>query len=247
MVDCAILNSFMHSYIPDLYEHFMNCGFEANLNNFIYKWLVSLFIQNFPEDFSFSIWDYLFIDGNIVIFKASLAIFIVLKKVLMRNTNFETIYEILSTGTNDISDFHILLYYLCLKRFEFDYSFINKNRLLLYKPILDTIVLEDSKDYNMICNNKCDKTWPFCIDSLKKRNILSYLVLSVSERPAIFEDYFFMLCNEVFPIEKKLSYQYIPLERRVHSCKSEDSTIETVDEDDDEFKSKVDLTFRIVW
>lgn len=50
MTDCSILNTLLQKYIPDLYTHLTKNGFELNLNNFIYKWLVSLFIQGFPEE-----------------------------------------------------------------------------------------------------------------------------------------------------------------------------------------------------
>jgi hypothetical protein len=239
MIDCTILNSFMHSYLPDLYEHLMSHGFELNLNNFIYKWLVSLFIQNFPEDFSFAIWDYLFLDGNIVVFKASLSIFIILKKTIMRNTNFEMIYEILSKGTNDISDFHILLYYLALKHFEFDYNFINKNRFLLFKPVTDSMLLENNnKGLSNLSNNKavCNKDWPFCteLNHIKTYTVNS-LVLYTGERIVIYEDYFFMLCNEKFNLDRSITYKSIPIERKFHLCKCQSDSITTSESVDDEY------------
>ena len=49
MVDCSLINTMLQKYLPDLYNHFIALNFEINLDNFIYKWLVSLFIQGFSE------------------------------------------------------------------------------------------------------------------------------------------------------------------------------------------------------
>lgn len=50
MIDSAILNSMLQAYLPDLYNHFMSIGYELNLNNIIYRWFLSAFIQNIPYE-----------------------------------------------------------------------------------------------------------------------------------------------------------------------------------------------------
>jgi hypothetical protein len=61
-----------------------------SLNNFIHKWFVSLFTQNFCEEYSLIIWDFLMLEGNIVLFKSSLAIFATLRIEIMKHENFGT-------------------------------------------------------------------------------------------------------------------------------------------------------------
>ncbi len=49
MVDSAIINQLLEIYLPDLYNHIASLGYEMNLNNIIYKWLVSIYAHNLPE------------------------------------------------------------------------------------------------------------------------------------------------------------------------------------------------------
>ena len=48
LTDGSIVISFIESYLPDLYKHLLDVGFELHLNNLIYKWFLALFIQNIP-------------------------------------------------------------------------------------------------------------------------------------------------------------------------------------------------------
>jgi hypothetical protein len=92
ITDCLILVNLLQKYLPDLYNFLVNNGLEENLNNFIHKWFVSLFVQNFKEEFSLLIWDFLFLEGNIILFKAGLAVFKILKNEVMEKNDFGKIY-----------------------------------------------------------------------------------------------------------------------------------------------------------
>lgn len=50
LTDGSIVISFIESYLPDLYKHLLDVGFELHLNNLIYKWFLALFIQNIPYE-----------------------------------------------------------------------------------------------------------------------------------------------------------------------------------------------------
>jgi hypothetical protein len=92
ITDCTLLNNFIQKYLPDLYDFFIKLGFEMNLNNFIHKWLVSLFTQNFSDEISLLIWDFLFLEGNIVLFKSAIAILKILKDEIMTYNNFGILF-----------------------------------------------------------------------------------------------------------------------------------------------------------
>jgi hypothetical protein len=49
MVDSAILNKLLEIYLPDLYNFLVKLGYEMNLNNVIYKWLVGIYSHGLPE------------------------------------------------------------------------------------------------------------------------------------------------------------------------------------------------------
>jgi len=88
ITDCTLLNILIEKYLPDLQEYLTLIGFDISLNNFIHKWLVSIFIQNFNDSFSIKIWDFLFLEGSIVLFKAGIAVLKSLKSEIMLNRNF---------------------------------------------------------------------------------------------------------------------------------------------------------------
>jgi hypothetical protein len=88
ITDCSILVNFIEKYLPDLYKFLLNNNFELSLNNFIHKWLVTLFVQNFDKEINLVIWDFLFLEGNIVLFKSALAILKILKNEIMESPNF---------------------------------------------------------------------------------------------------------------------------------------------------------------
>lgn len=48
LVDSAILNRLLQKYIPDMYNYFIEIGYEMNLNNMIYCWFTSIYVQNLP-------------------------------------------------------------------------------------------------------------------------------------------------------------------------------------------------------
>jgi hypothetical protein len=222
MVDCTILNSLLSKYIPELSEHLITNGFELNLNNFIYKWFVSLFIQNFNDEFSLIIWDFLFLEGSIVLFKAALAIFMNLKNSILNHYDFEKIYSIFSNATFNLQDKYLLLYYLGLRQFEFNYEFINVNRVNFLNPITQTIKREgNTLNENVLkrhCIKECSKEWPFCLSSNNSR-IINCLVLNTGSKSKIIEDYFF---EGVGKNKNSLPLEFTDVlcERQLHYCEN---------------------------
>jgi hypothetical protein len=51
MIDTTILCKLLKSYLPELYKRLHEQeGYELMLNNLIYKWYMSVYSQNIPED-----------------------------------------------------------------------------------------------------------------------------------------------------------------------------------------------------
>lgn len=143
------------------------------------------------------------LEGNIVLFKTALAIFVILKKRILKTNNFEDIYEILNSGTSEIKDYSLIIHFLGLRKFEFEYEFLNANRNSIQIPIIENILLEKEFKEKASQNNKnktvkleevdekCDLSWPYCkMDKNFRHDILNCLVYQVSETPEIINDYF---------------------------------------------------------
>ncbi len=100
-----------------------------------------------------------------------------------------------------------------LRRFEFDYEFINKGRLVLEPSVFENInknnlearkrMLKSQKDGKEIgCLRKasyilpniikCNKDWPLCIYDLNYKNqIVLFFIISIGEKPHFIDNYFF--------------------------------------------------------
>jgi len=153
------------------------------------------------------IWDSLFIQGNIIIFKAILAIFNLIKNELMGKTCIEEINSIFEENTKYLNDFKYINYYLILKKFEFNYKIIQINRRELEKKISESINntnrfnlertkknREENKKASFVKNiNECYEEWPICIyDNDYKYRIVKYFHFMVhSDKIQIINNYFY--------------------------------------------------------
>jgi hypothetical protein len=211
MVDCSILIKLIKIYLPLVYNHLCDIGFEMSLNNVLYKWFVSVFIQNLSTDLSLIIWDMIFLEGNFIFFKAALAILKIMKKTILSKSTLEDINEVFDEDTRQLNDRQTLIYYLIIRKFEFDYDFICKSRLSFQTTIFENIFKDNESKINRISlqesgeNNKpklkrasyvknvteCSREWPLCIyDNNYKYNVISFLIFRVQNSPQFIENYF---------------------------------------------------------
>lgn len=217
MTDCTILIKLVMIYLPQMYNHLIELGYELSLNNIIYKWFVSIFMQNLSEDLSFIIWDMLFLEGNIVMFKAAIGVLKILTNDLVAATDMEEVNMVLDERTKNLNDNYTLIYYLILRRFDFDSSSIQKNRRFFEPTIIETIMKNNEYKIKKVEENnhilqssgyqsspelrrssvynkeivQCYREWPLCIfDNFFKYHTLSHLVLRTQDSPVILDDHF---------------------------------------------------------
>ena len=141
----------------------------------------------------------------------------------------------LNAKTNDI-DMDNLIYYLTLKRFEFDNSFLKTHREILTKSVVDSIRKENEMNLKLkneiLCNSikkeeKCNLDYPVCTNDANKdfqRTVNSFIVLrSKSTDNLIVDDYFCgvsnnSLVNSVKEVQQNDSKDIL-IERRNHTCR----------------------------
>ena len=100
---------------------------------------VTLYIQNLSQELSYIIWDLLFLEGNIIMFKSALGVLKIIKKNILSKDSLEDINDAFDEGTKHLNDHKTLIYYLVVRKFEFDYDFICKNRIIFQPTILENI------------------------------------------------------------------------------------------------------------
>jgi hypothetical protein len=166
------------------------------------------------------IWDSLFIQGNIIIFKAIIALFNLLKNEIMGKTGIEEINNLFEESTKYLNDYNFINYYLILKKFEFNYKIISFSRSELEDKIIENI--NNTNKFNLERNKKnkeekkrssfmqnitdCNKEWPICIyDNDYKYRIVSYFYFMIYPGNInIIKDYFYIDINNNKNNKKKI-------------------------------------------
>ena len=125
MADRTIIFNFLEKYFPQMVKTLNNESCKGLINNYIHQNLVNLLITGVNEETSFLIWDYLFLDGNIVLIKSFLAIFGELKSKIINlkgdDDDMEIMNNILTKDTNNIQKDSIdLIHCLAIRQFEFE-------------------------------------------------------------------------------------------------------------------------------
>lgn len=240
IIDTTMVNEFLKKYFPVLGDFFTRNDF--SVNNFVHKWLVTIFLENFKEDTTFLIWDFLFLEGNIVLIKTCLIVFCILKRKLLQNeNNFEELFIILSHETNNILPNNpTLLHGLSLKQFEFTEEYLESTRDMLGLSIMkniddenkekfekrkhmNQIIIQKVSDNNSTTTNNtnyssvinCDISWPICFREEAKEKpitVKKFLILSHKTPPQQIENYFFNSTNNH---EQKNSQQYYDDEKDI--------------------------------
>mmetsp|Transcript_32247 Transcript_32247/g.52381 ORF Transcript_32247/g.52381 Transcript_32247/m.52381 type:complete len:1000 (+) Transcript_32247:254-3253(+) len=89
VIDQAVMRDLFRMYLPGLYQHFE--AINMRLETFSTNWLMCLFATTLPIEVVLHIWDCLFFEGIIIIFRASLAILKSMEKQLLNCNDFEAV------------------------------------------------------------------------------------------------------------------------------------------------------------
>ena len=215
VVDTSIILLLIKKYIPKLKgildnkEEFLG---DFIGKNFINRGLTNLFSNSMiDKGVSLLIWDYLFLEGNIVLFKAFLAIYNFLyPKIIKGQQSLESYNEILKQDLKTLNlnneDFIYNLFFVhnnSLYRMNFDeYRF---DFSLMFAEILEEQNIEhvkskvklsyDEKLYKKELKKarQCNKKWPYCINDTYFENVTKIVLYTVFHEinNNYIENYFF--------------------------------------------------------
>ena len=248
MCDCTILLPFIKTMVPEVVNHLSSLGFELTLNNLLYKWFVSVFMQGMNEDIWLPIWDLLFIEGYIIVFKAAIGILFLAKDEILARDNMLDINnyfeeEIVNFKSDKFTEFIIN------KKFSFTLDYILKKRENTLPKIIENI--KQTSDYKLRQYEKkekveCNLDWPVCLDSLRRFNIIHSMVFKVITPPKIQNDFYDLKGNTCLKVndyrltdskkkkeidslvdekkKKTIIFGEMVIERRNHQCGTKIST-----------------------
>ena len=216
-------------YCPDL----INCLREDLLiyiKNILMQWFLSLFILNFPIQAQLLVWDILFVDNKLALFKTAIYLIKEMKNDILKVNNIESLTILIKNYSLNFKNLNALKFQLILKKFEFNNSYINYNRLFILSEMIERInknnqfKLEKLKEKVKERNDYCDLSWPYCIyecDSYYK--IVDYFVLKNNENIDIIDDYCeninnYQLDKNKINEKNEFNFQNILIERIEHVC-----------------------------
>lgn len=272
LVDTTIIKELVKKFMPKLsvrIEEKKDYLGDFIGNNFINRGLTNLFSNGMiDKEISLIIWDYLFLEGNKVLFQSFLAIYNYLSKIILSGEASIEFYneiinnEIKKLNKND-EDFIYNLF------FKFDKALSNNNfdeyRFDLSLKVADTIEEQniehvkskvklsyDKKLYDKQLNKikTCDKKWPYCISDTYFENVtrtVFYTVFHEVNNKYINDFFFSEKKNEENKVNKKQNYYNLRIERRPHYCNQIQNEININEEkkDIEEDKNKIHLENKI--
>ena len=146
-------------------------GFEVVLNNLLYKWFISLFVENTSHETFLNIWDALMIDGNIVLLRAVSAILELLEEKIMKSEGIENLTVLFEETISKYNFPRDKLMKLLLNEniLKISMKDLEKRREIAYKKVIKTLIKTKKNEVKKIqvdingVEIECDLDYPFCL------------------------------------------------------------------------------------
>ena len=153
-------------------------NFEVILSNLLYKWFISLFVENTSNETFLNIWDALVLDGNIILLRAVSSILDLMEEQILQADGFEELTKIFEEKISK---------YNC-PRDKFMKLLLNENKLKYSNNEIENMREEiNHQEINRIIKTKkneikkiqldingveieCDLDYPFCLKEFEEDN-----------------------------------------------------------------------------
>ena len=244
VVETTMVENMLGLYFPELYKFIVDSNFNIPLRNFIHKWMVCLFTQNLSPEMVYTFLDFFFLEGRDLIIKNSLFIFSCIHDKLIKNNDFEYMYNIFNVGTLNIHDIHTMIYFLDEKKFDINSECIEICRKKLEIPIIAKLKEESLEEYDSKFEDRkknlqskgiyCNTNWPTCMYDDYNSKIIDVLILKERKSPYVIQDYYYIKNDKYIDIniagvDDYLEYKNktnpkikdVLIERHKHVCDNE--------------------------
>ena len=140
IADTKIIIKMLRKYFPEL-ERLIDEEY-MTIQNFINKWIITIFTNDFQKGIGYIIWDFLLLQGNIVLFKGIFTIFSILKKnLLAQNKKEDTLYPIFANTLNIDPKNKKILFGLAMQNYYgLDEKRINLDSSIINPKVFDNII-----------------------------------------------------------------------------------------------------------
>ncbi|MCQ2818476.1 MAG: TBC domain-containing protein [archaeon] len=188
MTDCALVLPFIEKFVPEVYQHINKLNVQMCLTNLLYRWFISLFVENMHINIWLPIWDLMMIEGNIVLIKAAILIILLAKDEILQKKDMG---EISTFFDEEIRNFNSpeFLEMLINRKFTLNTRYLNLSREKNLPKIIDSIKKNKEKPIN-IKEEECNIEWPLCVCSFSDIAFKRVFVTKVFSKPNIDNNFF---------------------------------------------------------
>ena len=223
MVDSAVILDNINNCLPNLYNHLKSKKIDICLNNIIFKWLVTLFLENMDETIYLPIMDSLLLFGDITLYKASILILYFEEKKILKCNNLCDASIFFDEKIKLFSNKKFSNYLLNKDLFNLNIEDINKYRARKLPKINENIkqISEfENKKKKKLLDSKCNIDWPYCTKLLGTTRIIDVMKYKLIEKPLIENDYYDVSHN-VYKLAESGEEEQINLRKYIENEKDE--------------------------
>ena len=202
IIETTIIDTFISFYLSDFYNYLVQNSFKLSLNNFIHKWMVSLYTQGLSPEMAYTFLDFFFLDGEICLYKCSLFIMAMLEEYLVKNNDFEYMFNMFNEAPSHIHDPKTLIYFLYEKNFEINESDLKNYREKIKIPVFNKLKEEIRESFYRQCEERkktlkkkkihCNPCWPTCLYDNYNHIVVEYVLMKENKAPFLINDYYYI-------------------------------------------------------
>ena len=239
IIQTTIIDTFISFFLKNFYDFLLDNNFKLSLNNFIHKWMVSLFTQALSPEMVYTFFDFFFLDGETCLFKGALFIMFFMEKIISEKKycEFEYIFNMFNEAPSHIHDPRSLIFFLHEKKFEIYEKHIKLYSEKLKNPVLNK--LKDELKFSFIKQREerkkslkrkkinCNPVWPTCLYDNYNHIVVEYVILKENKNPFIINDYYYIKNqgnenhknnNNIIDELENSTIKEVIIERHKHIC-----------------------------
>ena len=202
IIETTIIDAFISFYLSNFYKYLADNSFKLSLNNFIHKWMVSLFTQALSPEMAYTFLDFFFLDGEVCLFKNSLFVMTMLEEYIVKNNDFEYMFNMFNEAPSHIHDPKTLIYFLYEKNFDINESDLKIYREKLKIPVIKKLKEEIRESFYKQCEDRkinlkkkkihCNPNWPTCLYDNYNHIVVDYVIMKENKLPFLINDYYYI-------------------------------------------------------
>ena len=202
IIETTIIDTFISFYLSDFYNYLVQNSFKLSLNNFIHKWMVSLYTQGLSPEMAYTFLDFFFLDGEICLYKCSLFIMTMLEEYLVKNNDFEYMFNMFNEAPTHLHDPKTLIYFLYEKNFEISENDLKNYREKIKIPVFNKLKEEIRESFYRQCEERkktlkkkkihCNPCWPTCLYDNYNHIVVEYVIMKENKAPFLINDYYYI-------------------------------------------------------